>query len=114
MFEFGAIDLGYSGSKFTWAKGNWGNVAIKRRLDRGIANISWILAYSKAAISHLGAINQTTLPFSWILLLFLLLYNRLTFPVPPSLPVLNQDAERNQRQRLRERERKIMSNSVRR
>ena len=24
MFEFGAIDLGYSGSKFTWAKGNWG------------------------------------------------------------------------------------------
>ena len=24
MFEFRAIDLGYLGSKFTWAKGNWG------------------------------------------------------------------------------------------
>ena len=37
MFEFRAINLGYSGSKFTWAKGNWDNTAIKRRLDRGIA-----------------------------------------------------------------------------
>ena len=36
MFEFRAIDLGYLGSKFTWAKGNWGNIAIKRRLDSDI------------------------------------------------------------------------------
>ena len=65
MFEFGAIDLGYSGSKFTWPKRNWGNTAIKRRLDRGIANISWRLAYPKAAISHLEAIKSNHTPILW-------------------------------------------------
>ena len=40
MFEFEAIDLGFLGSKFTWAKGGWGNASIKRRLDRGITNMS--------------------------------------------------------------------------
>lgn len=34
MFEFGAIDLGFSGGKYTWEKGKWGNAAIKRRLDK--------------------------------------------------------------------------------
>ena len=33
MFEVGAIDLGYFEGKYTWAKGKWGNAAIKRRLD---------------------------------------------------------------------------------
>ena len=40
MFEFGAIDLGFLGSKFTWAKGRWGNASINSMLDRGIANMS--------------------------------------------------------------------------
>ena len=62
MFEFGAIDLGFSGSKFTWAKGRWGNASIKRRLDRGIANMSWRLAYPGATIVHLGAINSDHAP----------------------------------------------------
>lgn len=35
MLDLGAIDLGYSGNKFTWAKGRWGHAAIKERLDRG-------------------------------------------------------------------------------
>lgn len=26
MFKFGAIDLGYIGSKYTWAKGSWGKL----------------------------------------------------------------------------------------
>nr|POF10195.1 hypothetical protein CFP56_14135 [Quercus suber] len=62
MFEFGAVDLGYNGSKFTWAKGKWGNASIKRRLDRGIANISWRLAFPNATISHLGAIRSDHAP----------------------------------------------------
>ncbi|XP_050249078.1 uncharacterized protein LOC126696366 [Quercus robur] len=57
MFEVHAIDLGYSGGKYTWVKGKWGNAAIKRRLDRGIANISRRLAYPRATITHLGAIG---------------------------------------------------------
>lgn len=58
IFEFRAIDLGYSGNSFTWVRGSWGCSAIKRRLDRGIASISWRLAFLKAAVSYLGAINS--------------------------------------------------------
>ena len=58
VFEFGAIDLGYSGNAFTWARGKWGSAAIKRRLDRTIANISWRLAFPDATVTHLGAINS--------------------------------------------------------
>ena len=34
LFEFNAVDLGYSRDKFTWAKGKWGSAVIKRRMDR--------------------------------------------------------------------------------
>ena len=62
IFEFGAIDLGFSRSKFTWAKGTWGNASINRTLDRGIANMSWRLAYPGATIVHLGAIKSNHAP----------------------------------------------------
>ena len=62
MFEFGAIDLGFSGCKFTSAKGRWGNASIKRRLNRGIANMSWRLAYPGASIVHFGAIKSDHAP----------------------------------------------------
>lgn len=62
IFEFGAINLGYSSNKFTWARGRWGNSTIKRRLDRGIANISWRLTFPKASISHLGVIISNHAP----------------------------------------------------
>lgn len=62
MFEVGAIDLGFSSGKYTWAIGKWETIAIKRRLDRGIANISWRLAYPKATLSHLGAIVSDHTP----------------------------------------------------
>nr|POE60828.1 hypothetical protein CFP56_39840 [Quercus suber] len=57
-----AIDLGYSGKSFTWARGRWRSFAIKRRLDRGIATILWRLAFLKATVSHLGAINSDHAP----------------------------------------------------
>ena len=62
LFEFNAVDLGFSGNKFTWAKGNWGSAPIKRRLNRGVASISWRLAYPNAAISHIGAIKSDHSP----------------------------------------------------
>lgn len=62
IIEFGAIDLGCSGSKFTWAKGRWSNSVIKRRLDRGIANISWRLAFPRDNIAHLSAIHSNHTP----------------------------------------------------
>ena len=62
MFEFGAIDLGFSGNKFTWAKGRWGKSTVKRRLDRAIASISWRLAFPKASVAHLSAIESDHTP----------------------------------------------------
>ncbi|XP_023878444.1 uncharacterized protein LOC111990910 [Quercus suber] len=62
MFEFNVVDLGYSRNKFTWAKGQWGNAHIKRRLDRDVASISWRLVFPKACISHLRAIKSDHIP----------------------------------------------------
>lgn len=56
------MDPEYSGNKFTWAKGKWGSTAIKRRLDKGIASISWRLVYPKATIAYLGAIKSNHTP----------------------------------------------------
>jgi hypothetical protein len=39
LFDMGAVDLGFTGSKFTWHNKRWGRHAIRERLDRGIANI---------------------------------------------------------------------------
>ncbi|KAL4603073.1 hypothetical protein ACB092_10G099500 [Castanea dentata] len=50
------------GNTFTWARGRWGSSAIKRRLDRAIASISWRLAFPKAVVAHLGAINSDHAP----------------------------------------------------
>ncbi|XP_075649651.1 uncharacterized protein LOC142620111 [Castanea sativa] len=38
------------------------NATIKRRLDRGIANILWRLVYPKATLSHLGTIGSDHTP----------------------------------------------------
>ncbi|XP_075658855.1 uncharacterized protein LOC142628694 [Castanea sativa] len=58
LFKLNVMDLGYSGNKFTWARGRWDKASIKSRLDRGVANISWQLAYPRATITHLGAIKS--------------------------------------------------------
>jgi hypothetical protein len=57
MFELGAVDLGSSGNNFTWCNKKWGKDCIKQRLDRGIPNIHWRLAFPRVAVYHLGAIN---------------------------------------------------------
>ncbi|XP_050255075.1 uncharacterized protein LOC126700957 [Quercus robur] len=62
IFEFGAIDLGFFGNSYTWARGRWGSFTIKRRLDKGIASISWHLAFPRAAVSHLGAFKSNHTP----------------------------------------------------
>ena len=62
MFTYGAVDLGFSSNQFTWAKGNWGKAAIKRRPDRAISSISWRLTFPKATVHHLGAVNSDHTP----------------------------------------------------
>jgi hypothetical protein len=62
LFDLGAIDLGFSSNKFTWTNKRWGPNCIRERLDRGIANISWRLAFPEAAILHLGVIKFNYAP----------------------------------------------------
>jgi exonuclease III len=62
LFDLEAIDLGYSGNQFTWWNKRWGKRAIRERLDRAISNPSWRLAFPKAIVLHLGAINSDHAP----------------------------------------------------
>ncbi|XP_075674808.1 uncharacterized protein LOC142643997 [Castanea sativa] len=62
LFELGAIDLGFSGCRFTWRKKRWGKNVLRERLDRGISSMSWRLVFPKATIHHLGAINSDHCP----------------------------------------------------
>ena len=39
-----------------------GSAAIKERLDRGLASISWRVVFSKASVQHLRALNSDHLP----------------------------------------------------
>uniref|UniRef100_A0A2N9FNE5 RNase H type-1 domain-containing protein n=1 Tax=Fagus sylvatica TaxID=28930 RepID=A0A2N9FNE5_FAGSY len=62
LFELEAIDLGFSGNLFRWWNKRWGRGAIRERLDREISNPSWRLAFPKASVFHLGAINSDHAP----------------------------------------------------
>ena len=62
MFDLGAVDLGFSGAKFTWCNKRWGSGCIKERLDRGITNSLWRLAFPRAGVFHLGAVNSDHCP----------------------------------------------------
>ena len=62
LFDFGAIDLGFLGNKFTWCNNRWGKNCIRERLDRGVANNLWRLAFPRASVLHLGALNYNHTP----------------------------------------------------
>uniref|UniRef100_A0A2N9FV45 Reverse transcriptase domain-containing protein n=1 Tax=Fagus sylvatica TaxID=28930 RepID=A0A2N9FV45_FAGSY len=49
-------------NRFTWSKRRWGRNSIRERLDRGIANIDWRLAFPRAVVYHLGALNLDHCP----------------------------------------------------
>nr|XP_023915417.1 uncharacterized protein LOC112026980 [Quercus suber] len=62
LFELRAINLGFSGSRFTWRKKRWGKNVLRERLDRGISSMSWRLVFPKATVHHLGVINYDHCP----------------------------------------------------
>jgi hypothetical protein len=62
LFQMGAVDLGFTGNKFTWTNRRWGRNCIKERLDRGISSINWRIQFQKAVKYHLGAINSDHCP----------------------------------------------------
>ncbi|KAJ4822368.1 hypothetical protein Tsubulata_014296 [Turnera subulata] len=42
------LDLGFSGTPFTWARGR-----VRKRLDRALANAQWRIAFEEAAVLHI-------------------------------------------------------------
>ncbi|KAJ4849688.1 hypothetical protein Tsubulata_006712 [Turnera subulata] len=51
------LDLGFSGSKFTWKRGNF-----QARLDRYLCNSSWRLAYPEGVVLHLPRVGSDHCP----------------------------------------------------
>ena len=56
--EVGAIDLGFSGPKFTWSNKRVGWANVRERLDRGICNADWQSLFPKAGVRHLTTQNS--------------------------------------------------------
>ncbi|KAI5322896.1 hypothetical protein L3X38_031968 [Prunus dulcis] len=52
------VDLGFIGSPYTWTDKRDNGKTIWRRIDRGICNTSWRIAFSEAFIKHLPRINS--------------------------------------------------------
>ncbi|MBA0731346.1 hypothetical protein Golax_025818, partial [Gossypium laxum] len=46
-------DVGYTGRWFTWERGNLPETNIQERLDRGVANASWISMFPEVRVEHL-------------------------------------------------------------
>ena len=53
--EVGAIDLSFSGPKFTWSNKRVGWANVRERLDRGLCNADWQSLFPKAGVRHLTA-----------------------------------------------------------
>jgi hypothetical protein len=49
------VDLVFVGNKFTWSNHRSGIANIRKRLDRGLANLGWVHLYPNSLINHLLA-----------------------------------------------------------
>ncbi|KAJ6725466.1 hypothetical protein OIU79_003776 [Salix purpurea] len=56
------IDLGFSGSKFTWCNKRNAEGIIWKQIDRGLSNSAWRLLFPEAHLSHLTRINSDHCP----------------------------------------------------
>ncbi|XP_072066946.1 uncharacterized protein [Arachis hypogaea] len=53
----GLVDLDYSGWPFTWKRGN-----LEERLDRGLSNLDWQIAFPEACVKHLPMLKSDHSP----------------------------------------------------
>ncbi|KAL3635329.1 hypothetical protein CASFOL_019876 [Castilleja foliolosa] len=60
--SLGLIDLGFSGSPYTWTNKRSGIDNIQQRLDRGVANSEWITMFPRASILHLPQVGSDHSP----------------------------------------------------
>ncbi|WOL04387.1 hypothetical protein Cni_G13108 [Canna indica] len=67
VHDLGLVDLGFSGSPFTWCNNRQGNRRIQIRLDRVFCNAAWLHFFDDASVKHLnrGVSNHCPLLFSF-------------------------------------------------
>ncbi|XP_016168352.1 uncharacterized protein LOC107610882 [Arachis ipaensis] len=53
----GLIDLGFAGWPYTWKRGN-----LAERLDRGLSNLEWQLAFPEAIVKHMPLLKSDYSP----------------------------------------------------
>ncbi|KAJ1690040.1 hypothetical protein LUZ63_014195 [Rhynchospora breviuscula] len=58
----GLIDLGYSGPAYTWSNKRQRHALIKQRLDRAMANSTWVSRFPNAKVLHLPMFNSDHMP----------------------------------------------------
>ncbi|KAH7835169.1 hypothetical protein Vadar_023516 [Vaccinium darrowii] len=58
----GMVDLGFSGSRFTWTNRRLAGGIIRERLDRCLANAEWSLAFPEASVKHLARVHSDHCP----------------------------------------------------
>ncbi|KAA3453480.1 reverse transcriptase [Gossypium australe] len=58
----GLMDVGFSGTWFTWERGNLSETNIRERLDRGVANEKWLTLFPMGRIQHLPFIISDHCP----------------------------------------------------
>lgn len=63
--ECGFMDLGFTGSQFTWKKLFNDGHSVWERLDRGLANREWLLKFAGTIVHHLPSFTSNHCPI-WI------------------------------------------------
>ncbi|GAB2216256.1 hypothetical protein Droror1_Dr00024026 [Drosera rotundifolia] len=62
MDECNLIDLGATGSKFTWERKKDGHRELAKRLDRALGDFSWLHAFPEAYVEHLSRVYSDHSP----------------------------------------------------
>lgn len=62
IFQEGLIDLGFSGSSYTWMRGVEDSTFRGARLDRALANVTWCANFPNASVSHLPRLHSDHVP----------------------------------------------------
>lgn len=62
IFRESLMDLGFTGPKFTWARGQHTSTFKGARLDRVLGNVEWKIKFSEAVVEHLPRIESDHTP----------------------------------------------------
>ena len=56
--EHRLVDMGFDGPKFTWTRGNDGNMFKGARLDRVLCNMEWRILFKTTTVNNLPKFNS--------------------------------------------------------